>query len=301
MVSPTRAAPARPWRGLPLTDLTMLLVVLIWGANFSVVKLALAELPPLVFSALRFSLAAALLWLLLCWREGIRPLPRGALAKLIILGVVGNTFYQFGFTLGLSSTSAANAALLTATSSAMVALAGGLLGIERLRRTMLAGVGLALGGVTLVLLARGASFSRASMVGDGLILASAACWAAYTLGVRSLGEGISPLAITTWTMITGTPGLLLASAPQMLRLSWARVSPGAWAGLAYSALISLVVAYVLWNSSVRVAGSNRTAIYGCAIPLVAALVAWPALGEQPTPLQAIGAALIVAGVLLTRR
>lgn len=287
--------------GIPTTDLTMLLVVLIWGMNFSVTKIALTELPPLAFAALRFSGAAVLLWLLLRWREGVQPLPKGMLWKLTWVGIIGNTLYQICFTYGLTITTAANGALLIAITPALVALFGALLGIERLRRTTILGIGLALAGVVLVLLARGLAFTRTGLLGDALMLGCAVSWTIYTLGVRTVAGGMSPLAITTWTMLTGVPGLILVSLPDLFRVEWAAVSPTAWAGLAYSMILALVVSYVLWNNSVRVAGSNRTAIYGCAIPLVAALAAWPLLGEVPTPLQAVGAVLIIGGVLLTRR
>jgi drug/metabolite transporter (DMT)-like permease len=287
--------------GLPLTDLTMILVVLIWGANFTVVKLALNDLPPLAFAALRFSGAALLLWLIMRVREGRRPLPPGSLRKLIWVGLVGNTIYQIGFTYGLKLTTAANASLLISTTPALVAGFGMLLGIERIRRTGAFGIALAITGVALILSAQGLHLGGDQLLGDLLLLGCALSWTIYTLGVRTLVTGLSPLAITTWTMVTGVPGLLLLGLPDLLRLEWAAVSAGAWAGLAYAMLLGIVVAYVLWNQSVRVAGSNRTAIYGCAIPLVATLVAWPVLGEAPTWLQGVGALLIISGVLLTRR
>lgn len=279
----------------------MLLVVLIWGVNFSIAKIALQEIPPLAFAALRFTGAAVLLWLLLRWREGAHPLPKGALWKLAWVGIVGNTLYQVGFTIGLTITTAANAALLIATTPALVAFAGALLRIERLGRNTIIGIALAFSGVAVVLSARGLSFSGTGVVGDLLLLGCAICWTIYTLGVRSLGGGISPLAITTWTMITGVPGLLLISLPDLAGTDWAAISARGWGSLVYSTVLAIVVAYLLWNNSVRVAGSNRTAIYGCAIPLVAALAAWPLLGEALVPLQGVGAILIVGGVLLTRR
>jgi len=301
MATQTTAERAASRLSLPATDLTMILVVLIWGANFSVMKLALGELPPLAFAALRFTIAGVLLLGLLVAREGVPRLDRATLWKLTWVGVMGNTLYQVLFTLGLQRTSAANASLLIATTPALVAGFGALLGIERLRRSTLLGIGMALAGVSLVLAARGLSFTQSGLVGDLLLLGCSACWTIYTLGVRSLGGGLSPLAITTWTMVTGVPGLLLISTPELLATNWGSISAGAWWGLAYATVLALVVAYVLWNNSVRVAGSNRTAIFGCAIPMVAALVAWPVLGEAPTPLQAVGAALIIAGVLMTRR
>lgn len=301
MASQTQAARPTALAGFSHTDLTMVLVVLIWGANFSISKMALQQIPPLAFAGLRFVIASVLLWLVLRLREGNTPLPKGSLGKLVLFGVIGNSVYQACFLLGLSYTTAANASLIIATTPAMVAAAGALLGIERLRRIGAFGITLAIGGVALILTARGLHFTPDGLIGDLLLLACAVSWTIYTLGVRTLGGGLSPLAITTWTTITGTPGLLLLGMPAMLRTDWGAVGLAGWGGLAYSAVLGVVVAYLLWNNSVRVAGSNKTAIFGCAIPMVATLVAWPVLGEAPTWLQAAGAAMIVTGVLLTRR
>jgi drug/metabolite transporter (DMT)-like permease len=88
--------------------------------------------------------------------------------------------------------------------------------------------------------------------------------------------------------------------PGLLRLEWAAVPGTAWAALTYATVLSLVVAYLLWNRSVQAVGGTRTAIYMCVTPLVAVGAAWVMLGEHARPLQGVGAVLIVAGVLLTR-
>lgn len=289
--------------GLTKTDLTMLLVVLIWGANFSIVKAALTEIPPLAFATLRFASASVLLLAFTFWREGRRAPPpdRATFWKLTWIGFIGNTVYQALFTYSLTLTTAANGSLIIATTPAWVALTAAVLGIERVRRTMAMGIALAIGGVMLVVAERGLSLGGSGLLGDLLMLGAALCWMMYTLGVRTLGQGLSPLAITAWTMVTGVPGMALISIPDWGRVAWDSVSFNAWFGLLYATLLALVLAYVLWNNSVRVAGSARTAIYSCAIPLVATLLAWPLIGEQPTWVQGIGGLLIISGVLLTRR
>src|SRR3954465_14876426 len=70
-------------------DLGMVVVCLIWGFNFSVTKLALEQIPPLPFTAIRFTISTLLLWLILRVVEGPAKLPPGGLKKLILLGVLG--------------------------------------------------------------------------------------------------------------------------------------------------------------------------------------------------------------------
>jgi drug/metabolite transporter (DMT)-like permease len=278
----------------------MLLVCLIWGLNFSVTKLALQQIPPLPFTAIRFALASLLLWGVLRLIEGRAPVSPDGLRRLILLGLVGNTGYQLVFTVGLSLTTATNSALILSTVPTVVALFAGALGLERITTRMWLGIGLGTLGVVLVIATRGVGFDTTTITGDLLSVLAVLCWASYTVWLRRVPAGVSPLRVTTITTIAGTPGLVLAGLPGLFRLEWVRVDPHAWLALGYAAVFSLVLAYLLWNRSVKAVGSTRTAIYMCVTPLVAVTGAWLLLGERPHPLQGVGAVLIVAGVLLTR-
>jgi drug/metabolite transporter (DMT)-like permease len=297
---PTRL-PAGTRRGLlTAQDAGMLLVCLIWGMNFSVTKSAFDELPPLPFTAIRFIASSLLLWVIIRISEGPVRVPRDALMLLIILGVVGNTCYQLVFMLGLSRTTATNSALLLSTVPTVVALLAGALGLERITRRMWTGIALGTLGVVLVIAARGFAFDRATLAGDLLTGLAVLCWAGYTLGLRRVPPGVSPLRVTAITTIAGTPGLVIAGLPGVMRLSWGDVGLNAWLAVAYASVLSLVVAYLLWNRSVKAIGGARTAIYMCLTPVVAVFGAWLLLGERPHALQAIGAVFIIVGVLLTR-
>jgi drug/metabolite transporter (DMT)-like permease len=278
----------------------MLLVCLIWGLNFSVTKIALEQIPPLPFTAIRFVAASLLLWGVLRLVEGPGPRHLGGIKKLVILGLVGNTFYQLAFTVGLAQTTATNSALILSTVPTVVALFAGALGLELITPKMWFGIALGTLGVILVIATRGVGFDAKTLPGDLLTILAVLCWAGYTVGLRRVPSGISPLRVTTITTIAGTPGLVLAGLPGMLDLSWGTVTLEAWLALGYAAVLSLVVAYLLWNRSVKAVGGTRTAIYMCITPLFAVAGAWLLLGERPHPLQGVGALLIVAGVLLTR-
>jgi len=278
----------------------MVLVVLIWGANFAVVKTALTQIAPLPFTAIRFSIATLALTLLLRWREGDCAFPRDSFWKIFWLGVIGNTTYQALFATGLALTTSANASLILTTTPAMTALIGGLTGIERVTRRAIAGIALALGGIAVVVGTR-ASLSSQTLFGDLMVFVSVFCWTAYVLGIRALGERVSSLRATTLTLITGAPGLLLLGLPGLIETDWTRIGGATVFGILYSSALALVVCYLLFNRNVRLIGGVRTTIYGCAIPVIAALVAWPVLGEKPTLAQGFGAILIIAGVLVTRQ
>lgn len=296
--APVAAAPA-PRR--LLAEFELLLVVLIWGANFTFIKFCLDEIPAYTFAALRFTLASICLVALAWHREGPPRIPTGSLGRLIALGVIGNTLYQALFMIGLTRTSVANVAIMVGCSPVLVALLGALTGIERLTRPVALGALLAFTGITLVVSIHGPEFSARTLSGDIAVFGASFCWAAYTLGLRGVGGEISNLWVTAYTTIAGVPGLMLLGWRHFGTVDWGGLSSRAWWSLAYTTLLALVLAYLLWNASVRLVGSGRTAIFGAGVPVVAMFLAWPLLGEQPRPVQIVGAACIVGGVLTARR
>lgn len=279
----------------------MLAVVVIWGTNYTVVKESMDAMPALAFMSLRFALAALAMGALMLWLEGWKPLSRATFLRLTALGIMGNTLYQICFMVGMSHTTAANSALLGAVSPVLVTVLAGVLGLDKLSRSILLALALAVPGMVLVVSSRGPDMSAETRVGDLLILAGSCCWAIYTVGLRSLSSELSPLRITAMTMLTGAPGAVLAGLPTVLRLEPSSIGPGAWSGMIYSALIPLVLGYFIWSRSVQQVGSSRTALYITGMPVVAALTAWAVRGERPTPIQAAGSMLILAGVLVSRR
>ena len=287
---------------MPLTTpaLGLLLVVLIWGGNFTATKLAFTDITPLAFTAVRFALGSVLMWLVLARKEGWRLPPRPTWIPLIVLGVIGNTIYQLCFMTGLYRTTATNSSLILASMPTVVTVAAGMLGFEQVTARQKWALAIATLGVLLVVASRGVALDG-DLAGDLLMLAAVLCWATYTLGLRTLQGRVSTLALTTWTLITGTPGLIIAGIPEVRRMHWGEVSGRGWGGLAYATLLSLVVAYVLWNRGVRQIGPSRAAIFTTLTPLVATLTAILVLGERPGLLHLAGGAMIIAGVLVSRR
>lgn len=277
----------------------MLLVVLIWGGNFTATKVALQQLPPLPFTALRFAVASLLLLALLFHREGVRLPRRDTWPALIALGVVGNTVYQLLFVNGLARTSATNSSLILASMPTVVTVAAGVIGLERTTLRERIALAVATVGVVLVVASRGLDFGG-ERVGDLLTLGSVLSWAAYTVGLRGFRSGMSALSITTWTTITGTPALLLLGLPGLAQIDFGTVSVAAWSGLAYSTILSLIVAYFLWNRGVQVIGASRASLYTCLTPLVATTTAMAVLHERPAIWHFVGGALIVGGVTLSQ-
>jgi drug/metabolite transporter (DMT)-like permease len=219
----------------------------------------------------------------------------------LVLGVVGNIIYQLLFIFGLSLTRAGNASLLLATVPVWTILLSYFLGHERPSPLVWIGVAATLSGMVLVV-AGGGGFEvgGGTVLGDLLMIASAIGWSLYTVGSRNLIQSYGPMRVTAWTLWIGTVGLVAAGLPGLARTDFARLSPLAWGAVFYAGCVSLTVAYLLWYRGVQQIGSARTAVYSNMVPVVALLVAWLWLGERPTALQVLGAAVILGGISVAR-
>jgi drug/metabolite transporter (DMT)-like permease len=296
----TAEHPSHVPSGLSLTDVLLLCMALIWGVNFIVVKYATGLFAPLAFNSTRIIVALVVLWPIFLLRRLALPARRDVWGMLL-LGMLGNGLYQILWVEGMARTRASDAALLVAASPAVIEILGWIRGHERLATRGIAGIGVSLFGIALVV--SGASNSAAgssTFAGNGLILASVLCWAFYSVGLKPYTERVDGLTLSAVTMTGGVIPMLIVAAPSLRATNWGAVSMGGWAAVAYSGLLALVVAYLFWYRGVRVLGPTRASMYSNTQPLFAIAAAWAFLGEQPRLLQLAGALCIIGGLLLTR-
>lgn len=277
-------------------------MALIWGVNFPVIKAALDEIPPLGFNALRFPLAALTVFLILRIRGGVSWPDRSDWLRVLGLGILGNLVYQGFFIFGIDATLAGNASILLATTPVWT------LALSTLRRHESHGIWVWLGilatllGMVLVVLGGTVSvgFEGGALKGDLLMVGAAITWSTYTVGSRNLVQKYGSLPVTAWTLWIGAAGLTLLGLPTLTASSPLGASPMAWGGVAYSGVLAIGLAYLLWYRGVQRIGNARTAAYSNLTPIVALLVAWAWLGETPTFMQVGGAGVVLGGLSLAR-
>src|SRR5690349_8457611 len=302
----TSSGVARPAFGV--TDLSLLLMALIWGVNYTSVKYGTGLVAPLAFNGVRVTLAAVSLVIVAqlasAWfgieREGW-PARHDAIA-LFLLGTLGNGLYQILFVEGIARTRAGDAALLISASPAFIAIIGRLRGSEHVAARGVAGIVLQIVGMGLVVIGTtsGSAGQNATLLGDILLLISSLCWSVYTVYLQPYTHRIGGIHLSAVTMAGGVAPFLIVATPAMLATHWLQLPTMAWGALAYSGLFALVIAYLFWYNGVRVLGPTRTAMYSNLQPIVAVIVAWLALGENITVWQIAGAVSIITGLLLTR-
>ena len=310
----------RPVAAFTRIDALLLLMAIIWGTNYSIVKSAFRELDPQAFNACRMVLASSIFLAVIAsfrrrpalarlsrtrsdaWATVLHTpaaLTRRDWLELVVLGLVGHCCYQYCFIGGLALTSVANSSLMLAATPVVIALASAALGLDRVSGLHWIGAALSMAGIYYVV-GRGLAVGSDTIAGDLLMIAAVCCWAAYTLGSRRLMERHSPVGVTGLSMAIGTALYVPLVWPHLRGVQWTAVSGRTWAAVIFSALLALVVAYTIWYAAVREIGGARTAVYSNVIPIVAMLTAVEFLGEPLGPRKLIGAATVIGGVALTR-
>ncbi len=288
--------------GFGVADGILVVLITVWGANYSVIKASFAYLTPLTFNAARFLLATVtVLSLVKLSGESLR-LPKRDLERAAVAGLLANTVYQLFFIEGLARTTAGNAALIQATMPLQVAVLSHCLGREKLAPTAWGGVFLASAGLVMLITGKHqVAVGLDHLAGDALMFGAAFTWACYTLYVHPLLSRAPATRVTAVGFLAGTPPLVLVAVPELLAQRWGTLPLKAWGGLAFSGILAIGLGYLGWNFALRRLGSTRTSVYSNATPVVAAFVAWVTLGERWSPRQLLGALLVLAGVVITRR
>jgi O-acetylserine/cysteine efflux transporter len=273
----------------PLDLLLTLAVMVIWGINFPVAKLGVAELPPILMMGLRFSLVA----LLLC---PLRPLPREKLGSILLVAVLlGGLHFPMMFT-GLSRTDAAAASILSQSQVPFATLLAALVFKDRLSLRLWIGMAVAFAGVVLII---GEPRFGSDPWPIALILAAAFVWSLANLVFKRIGE-IDPFALSGWSAFF--------SAPQLFLISWllergqqqavAAAGWRAWAAIAYAAIGVTIVSYGMWYPLVRKYPMSLLMPFTLLMPVIGVASSMWALGEPLTPLMLLGGVLTLAGVAI---
>ena len=269
--------------------LALLLVTLVWGATFPVLKVATASLSGVETSALRFVIAAVCLcpW---AWRASRRAWTDGAvLGALVLVSYIAQAY-------GLQTISSNRSAFLTSLNVLMVPLLGLAFGNAWSWRVVQASV-LACAGIALLSWEGGSNLAA-----DAATVFGAAGYALYVivLSQRAGRHPASALAATqtAWMALLGCLWMLAnAVNTDLLQTLPARLSPEILAGLAYLGVVATAGMLFLQAVAQRHVSADKAAVIYAMEPVFAALFAWWWLAEALTVVAAIGGAMVVVAVV----
>lgn len=296
------ASTAAPAAGMSRADwLSALIVIVVWGLNFVVMKWGLATVSPLLLCALRF-MAASLPFLLF-----VRPpknLSWGLLAAYGLVQGVGQfgllfTGMKLGMPAGMASVVLQTQAFIT------MLMAAVLLG-EKPQRWQWIGLTIAIAGLVLIGAAHGDGASQMTLLGFLFTVGAAAMWASSNLLTRMAAKQgtYEPVSFIVWTSLFPIIPLLLLSlwldgAAQMVQQLQA-VGLRELGVIAYLALLSTLLGYGLWTRLLQRYAASTVAPLSLLVPVIGLLSAMLLLGEFPTAMQWLGTAGVLLGMVVNQ-
>ena len=279
-----------------------LVLIVIWGANFSVQKAVFAHLQPGGFLFVRYLIMPIAAVVLLCARYGLRwpRVPRADLLSLVKLGLAGHLLHVGMVTYGIHWSTAFSSSLILACSPIFTLLILRWYGLERLTRGQVIGVGVALIGVLVFLSDKLLGGQWRAGGGDLFMLVAAALFSYYTVAAKPLIERHGSIVVMTYATLLGSGPVVAVSLPAGLAVDWAAVPLLIWASILWAVLVSAFLGWLVWGWANAVRGVARTAPLMYLMPAVAGLVAWFLTGERYTVVKLGGAALTLVGVALAQ-
>lgn len=279
----------------------------IWGGMYVVSKVVLEVIPPFALLTTRLALGFLALWLVIAWRGWMSSLPGHgfSLTKRQWLESFGVGLVGYGVSLGFQFvgtklSTAANGALVTSATPALVLPFAFLLLKEAITPRRLLAILVASLGVLAVIDPRTTDLSSDLFLGNLSLLGAAVTWALYSVLVRKVtSAGTDLLQATAVFLLGGLPVSVPLGIWEISTQGMGEITPGVMGGILFLGIISTAIAMFLWNYAFAALPAGVASLTFFAQPLVGALLGWFFLGEQITPLFVLGGVLIGVGILIS--
>jgi len=268
----------------------MLLIQLIWGANFVVVKVGLAHMPPLFFVALRFTLAALIL-LPFC------GLPRAHLKQVIPLSfTLGVMHFTLIFT-GMHYLDASTTAIAVQLQVPFAAILAAIFFKESLHWRRITGMVIAFAGIVCIA-GQPKFFENPWPLAS--VIAAAMVWSIANIQVKKLGDDIDAVQLNGWIAVLAAPQLVLVSYvlegdqwPHPLDIGW-----GGALALVYQAGLVAAFSYWIWYNLMRRYPVNQVMPFMLLQPMIGAASGVLLLDEEISMPMILGGIAILIGVAI---
>lgn len=273
--------------------------VLFWSASFIATKIAYSTFEPIQLGAVRTAIAAALFLLLrIVKREHDRPHPKD-MFLIASSGLLGITLYFAMENIGVSLTSAANAALIVASFPAVTGLLE--FAIFRIKpgRIKVFGIALAVFGVYILTVAKPDSQGEQTLLGNLCLIGAGVVWAIYNLLVRKVAGRYSGTTVSFYQMLFGS--VFFLPLLWLERGQWKVPDGKAVAALLYLSVFCSVAAFLLYNFGLRKLSASTSVTLMNLVPIFGLLLSVGLLAERVTARQLAGGAVVLAGVILSAK
>ena len=275
------------------------IVTLVWGCNWPVLKMGVAELAPLTFRAVTLPFSAiGLLAIAVLAGDSIR-IPRALWGRLALLALFNITFWNGLVLFGIQQMPAGRSVILAFTMPVWSVLFSLALLHEPLTRRKLFGLSLGMLGMGLLLGDDIRNLQRAP-VAALFILGASVSWALGIVLLRKWKLPLAQTAVTGWMMLLGSMPLVLLApflAPEVPH----QLSGAAWFAIIYNIFLAGTLAHWAFFRLARHLPVAVSSMSSLPVPVVGVFAGILLLGERPDPAEWAALALVVAAMIAVLR
>lgn len=276
----------------------LIIVVVIWGITWPIMKIGLGYIPPLFFGSLRMFVGAAFMFLFTFLSHRFIIPRKTDLSIILSVGLLQMAIPTALMHFSLSYVDAGRASLLAFTHPIWIAPAAVMLLKEPLNRGTAGGLVVGIGGLLVLFNPLGFDWSeKNTLVGNGLLIVSAMSWAAGIIHVRAHNWSTSPLALSPWQMLVA--GIVLLS----LSVWREDVTQTAWTQdlifiLAFVGIAATAFCYWGAVTVTRFLPAMISSLGFLGVPVVGILSSTVLLSEEITTTLMIGTILILLALVI---
>ncbi|MBA4312512.1 MAG: hypothetical protein C0417_07760 [Chlorobiaceae bacterium] len=273
---------------------------LIASGTHIIAKVVVKDIDPVSLTMLRSGIAAIALLLIMYIRRIKLQFERADWKKIIFLSTLAIPINQFLFLYAIKYTTPANAALLYATTPAMVLVLSIILGREKAILKRMIGIGIAFVGVLIVIFEKGVDVHADYTIANVVIFVAVIAWALYTIQGKEMILKYGALKTSSSTMVIGTILYLPIGAWNTINFSYQSLTIYHWLGLLYLAIMTSIFAYVLWYYALSRIEATRVTIFMNLQPVLTTLLSVLLLGQSITVAFVIGGVIALSGVIIAQ-
>ncbi|MBA4364994.1 MAG: DMT family transporter [Caldisericia bacterium] len=284
-------------RKAALVNLSLVGLFLVWANAFTFVRIATRSLTPANLAILRF----ALVWPFLFLFPGLyrlRKLERRDWSRLLLVSFLMVVGYHLALNAAETRVTASVAALTAGFAPILTGVLSALFLHERLPGRRVAGLVVSLAGLVVLVLGINGRIELTSLLGVFLAFLAPLCWSLSTVLSKPLVTRYRGLDVTVWGLFLGTLFLLPWLRPASLVSQVMTMPFIAWASVAYLAYLSILLGYPVWFHALETKKASETGMFVYLNPLIGTASGVLFLHESLTPLMMLGAAGILAGLVI---
>ena len=276
----------------------MLLLCLIWSLQQIVLKATALDFSPTLQLALRSGIAAVLVWLYMRSKGERLTVSSGIWQPGLIVGVL----FALEFVLvgqAVRHTTAGHVVVFLYSAPVFAALGLHLkLPAERLAPLQWLGIALAFGGIAVAFLGHDTKGNaQTSLLGDAMALGGALAWGLTTVAIRTTALSNLPATQTLLYQLAVGFVLLMVAAVMMGQTTF-HPSWQVWSALAFNAVVVCFFSFLVWFSLLRKYLASRLGVFSFLTPILGVVLGAWLLNEPIEPNFALGALLVLAGIVL---